>query len=199
MTRIKVILFSLLLIFNFSCKDYKQIDETPLKYKYKVDGITFQTYSRDTAMVHATLVKMLHEHTNPFDQQAYDDDTDLFVDSLVYGPDRLRMIVLVIVKNETVKLLKRENDSTFYYDAYYLFCERKSPQNSIHVYDYSGDRLSRFYDYEKISAALREYCFTRLRNDEGDEPHFNVDDKRFWDSQTFKWVLENSKATRELN
>ena len=73
-----------------------------------------------------------------------------------------------------MKLLRRENESAYYYDAYYLFCSRESLSKSIKVYDYSSYRLSFFYDHPEISKALREYCFNRLLKLDGTERHGTI-------------------------
>jgi hypothetical protein len=190
--------FILLLLFtSYCCKDYRNIGSTPSKYKYKVNKTAKASYSIDTTAIRPILTKMLDKQIKPLDLKPYDKGTDLFIDSLVYSPDQLRMIVFVIVKNSTMKLLRRENDSTYYYDAYYLFCSRESLSMPMKVFNYSGYRLSRFYDHSEIRDALREYCFNRLLKLDGTEQHYNIDDVRFWRSKDFEWVLKNSTATSE--
>jgi len=102
------------------------------------------------------------------------------------------MIALVVARNASTKLSWRENDEPFFFDAYYLFCSRQSLEESVKVYDYDRYGLSTFYDYDEIREALREHCFSRLFSVEGTEHHYNIDDKRFWSSKDFEWVLTYS-------
>jgi len=194
---IKNILIVLVILTLTSCKDSKRLSGTPTKYKYRINGITKAKYTSDTTAIRGVLAKMLDNQVKPLDLKAYDKETHLFIDSLVYSPNQLRMIVFVIVRNSSTKLLRQENDSTFYYDAYYLFCSRESLIKPIQVYDYSGYRLSFFYDYTEIREALREYCFSRMMRKERDEQYYNIDDKRFWSSKYFERVLSNSTPTSD--
>lgn len=190
----KTVLILLPLLSLFCCSR-GTTTSTPKKYQYKIHEATTEEYQEDTTSIRSVLIKMLEKQVNPFDLKTYDTETDLYIDSLVYSPDQLRMIVLIIAKNSATKLLRRENESLFYYDAFYLFCSRESANDPIKVYDYSGYRLSNFYNYVEISEALQEYCFRRLLRREGTEQHYNIDDVRFWSSKDFEWVLNNATAT----
>ena len=188
----------LLLIFTSSCcKDCKRLGGTPTKYKYRIKGVTHVEYSSDTIAIQRILTKMLDKRIKPLDLKTYDEKTVLFIDSLVYSPDKLRMIVFVITRNSTMKMLHRENDAPFFYDAYYLFCSRDSLNKPIKVYSRAGFGLINFYDYAEIREALHKYCFNQLLKLDGTTQHYNIDDVRFWKSKDFELVLRNSPATSE--
>ena len=195
----KIIILVVVLSFAilYGCKDYRGTHTTQLKYKYKIPATAFARYSDDTTAIRTILQKMLIKKTEPFDLKLYDSQTNLVIDSLIYGPDQLRMIVFVIARNSSTKLSSRENDSPFFYYAYYLFGSRQSMKDPINVFDYSGYRLGNFYDRAEISEALRDYCFNRMQRVESTEQYYNVDDKRFWNSNYFERVLRNSTATSE--
>jgi hypothetical protein len=178
------------------CNGSRSVTTTPKEYQYR-SQIAKGKYQSDTAIIRSILIKMIDNEIKPFDRKTYDKETDLFIDSMVYSPDQLRMIVFVVAKNSTMKLLRRENDLMFYYDALYLFCSRESMNAPIKVYDYSGYHLDFFYNYSEISEALREYCFNRLMRNEGAEQYYNVNDIRFWSSKYFERVLNNSTPTSE--
>lgn len=188
-----IMLFLLLVL--FCCNGGRDGSTTPKEYQYKAHEVSKARYQTDTTDLRSVLTKMIDKRTRPFDLRAYDNGTNFFIDSLVYGPDQTRMIVFVVAKNSTTKLLKRENNATYYYDAFYLFSSRESVDSSIRVYDYSGYRLNFFYSYSEIREALREYCFRRLMRSDGNDIHYNIDDIRFWSSNDFEWVLNNSAAT----
>lgn len=189
-------IFKLLLLLALcGCEGCGNKSTTPAAHKYKLHQDAKSKYAVDTTAIRTILTKMLNEKVKPFNLKMYDEQTDLFIDSLVYSPDQLRMIVFVISKNSTLKMLHRENDSGYYYDAYYLYCSRDSLKEPIKVYDRAGYGLVNFYDYEEIRGALRDYCFNRLLKLDGAIQHYNIDDKRFWSSKDFEWVVNNSIAT----
>ena len=190
-------IFLLLPFLVLSCYNRDtSVSTTPKEYQYR-SQIAKGKYQRDTAIIRSILIKMIDNQIKPLDKKTYDQGTDLFIDSIVYSPDQLRMIVFVISKNSTKKLLRIENDSMFYYDAFYLSCTRESANAPIKVYDYSGYHLIFFYNYSVISKALREYCFNRLMRNEGTEQYYNVNDIRFWSSKYFERMLNNSTVTTE--
>jgi hypothetical protein len=191
-----VFIFSLLLALC-GCKGCRSAGSTPQAYKYKISETARATYSSDTTAVTSILKKMLNDRTKPFNLKMYDKETDFFIDSLVYSPDQLRMIVFVIARNATSKMLHRENDSAYFYDAYYLYCARDSMKDPIKIYDRAGYGLVNFYDFTEIREALKEYCFNRLLKVDDTEQHYNIDDIRFWTSKDFEWVVNNSTATTE--
>jgi hypothetical protein len=105
------------------------------------------------------------------------------------------MIVLFIVKNNTDKLLVKENEAKYYYDAYYLFCSREDLNAPVKIYGRSGFRLVNFYNYNEVKNAVRDYCFLQLLSENNTkEIHYNIDDLRFWNSTDFEWVLKNAEA-----
>ena len=175
------------------CNGSRNASTTPKKYQYEIDKMAEVNYQKDTSSIRAVLRKMINEQIKPFDRETYNKGTDSFIDTLVYSPDLSSMIVFIIVKNSTMKLLQRENDSKFYYDAFYLFCSRDSANDALNVYDYTGYRLNFFYNYSEIRETLRDYCFTRMMRIEGSEQYYNINDIRFWNSKYFERVLRNSR------
>jgi hypothetical protein len=177
-----------------SCKRDVEVNSTPALFKYDGDSVSASMYSGDTAIIHDILKQMLSTKIGPFELDIYDSRTNVVIDSLIYSPDQARMIVLLIVKNRTSKLLTRDNDSDYYYDAYYLYCSKDAQDGRVTVYDYSGYRLNFFYDREDIVDALHDYCFNRLAGQDGAEYHYNIDDIRFWSSDDFEWVINNARG-----
>lgn len=161
---------------------------TTASYKNK-SVIDINLYRDDSVKVHHILEKMLTEHLHPFTPVSqFDIDTKLYIDSIIYSPDKLRMIVFLITRNSTDKLLKKENGEQYFYNANYLFASR---EDGITIYDYVGFNLVYYYNYDSIKQRLHEYCFSDLARDH----KFNIDDVRFWNSDEFKWVMNNAKGT----
>jgi hypothetical protein len=169
-----------------------QPEGTPLKYKnnYKVKK---STYIGDSTEISNILSKMLSKHLHPFRPETqFNSETDIHIDSIIYSPDELRMIVFVVTKNSTDKLFKKENGELFFYNANYLFCSRIDKNAPINVYDYVGYNLINYYSYKEIKEQLYEHCFIDL----GKDDKYNVDDVRFWKSSDFNWIVEHSEATK---
>jgi len=184
--KISLVVFALLM----GCtNDFRRTNPTPASYTYRIQQDS-NGYSNDTSNVRLVLKKMLHDKVRPFHLKKYDGRPHLIIDSLVYSPDKLRMIALVVVKN--TDMTKR---STFSHDAYYLFCSRESLAEPIKIYDFFGFGFNDFKNESDIREALREYCFTRMLKLDGNEARYNLDDIRYWSSKEFEWVLKNSLAT----
>jgi hypothetical protein len=175
-----------------SCNN--QPSTTSLKYKTIVK-LDKRQYTKDSIEIYAVLKKMLSAHLNPFiPVKEFDSGTKILVDSIIYSPDKLRIIVFVITKNTVDKLLIKENDSLFFYNANYLYCSRTNKNSPIKIYDYAGFKLVNYYNLKDIKERLRDYCFHE--NQDEIEENYNLDDVRFWKSKGFDWVIKNSVETQ---
>lgn len=184
-----------IVIISFSCgnDNYKA---TPLKFK-SVVKINKASYIADKNQICLVIKKMVNAKINPFDIKEYDKNTRIFVDTIIYSPDKTRLITFIITKNNTEKLLKKENNENYYYNANYLFCVKNNTTNVIGVFDYSSFNLVNFYSYKEIKEALYDYCFYRLFGESTQENiHYNIDDSRFWQSKDFERVIKHSNQTQ---
>jgi hypothetical protein len=170
---------------------------TPPQYKTNAK-VSSLVYKKDTTEIRKVINTMLIKHRNPFKSvDLFNSKTVIYIDSLIYGSDKLRMILFVISKNSTDKLLRKENLKKYFYNANYLFCTRESLNSPLKVYDYRGFNLVFFYSYSEIKEALNDYCFYRLSAESTkDDVHYNIDDIRFWRSDEFKLVEQYSRATQ---
>ena len=191
--KISIYLCVYLCIVNISCNSKPA--NTPLKYKnnYKVSE---DVYSRDSTEISKVLTMMLSKHVHPFrPEKQFDFNTEIRINSIIYSPDKLKMIVFVITKNSTDKLLKKENGQLFFYNGNYLYCLRGNKNSPIKVFDYAAFNLTHYYSYKEIKDRLDEHCFIDL----GKENKYNVDDVRFWESNDFVQVIKNSESTQIPN
>lgn len=173
-----------------SCQNPPSGTPSEFKIKSNYDSVT---YKKDSVEIESILRKMLSKHMNPFQPlKQFDSNTKIYLDSIIYSPDRLRMVAFVITKNSTDKLLKRENNALFFYKANYLFCSRNSKFSPITVYDYTGFNLAYYYDYDDIKKRLNEYCFFEMAGQGG----YNLDDIRFWQSDRFARIIKNASPTQ---
>jgi hypothetical protein len=184
-----------LVIMFFSCGN-DSYNGTPAKFKSFVK-INNAVYVADKNQTYSIIKKMINAKINPFDIEEYDDNTNVFIDTLIYSPDQKMLIAFIITKNSIEKLLRKENNEKYYYNANYLFCLKNNIEGKIGVFDYAGFNLVNFYSYNEIKEALHDYCFYRLFGESTRKNiHYNLDDVRFWKSKDFEMIIKNSKVTQ---
>lgn len=189
----KIYLLTVIVLLATCKSKYKS---TPKEYK-NIVNVSSMMYQSDTSEIRNVLWKMLKEHVQPFRPKEYfDSASKIYLDTLIYSPDKLKMIALVITENSTSNLMHKTNSAKFFFNGNYLFCSRVDLKSKIIVYDYSSHNIVNYYDYNDIKTRLREYCFKELSYEAFDgEKGYNIDDLRFWNSNFFKWVTGNSRAT----
>jgi hypothetical protein len=189
-----VLLVSLLslLFTNMTCN--RQNSTTPREYR-NTNRVNHNLYLKDSVEAFSVLKLMLKKNLHPFrPEKQFDSNTSIFLDSIIYSPDKLKMVVFVITKNSTNKLSEKEGKEPYFYNANYLFCSRETKDSSIKIYDYAAFNLVYYYSYNEIKKRLNEYCFLDLGQQK--ENKYNLDDLRFWQSDDFKWVSKNFNATQ---
>ncbi len=187
----------IVLVSLLSCQGNTNQSSTPSEYTYTINTAAQASYSSDTTAIRPILAKMLEKKIGPFRLEEYDSQTGFYIDSLITSPDQLRSVIFVITRNSTSKLLLRENALDYYFNAFYLYSSKEAIDSPQIIYDYSGYRLNGFYDRHEIREALREYCFNRLFRLDGEEQIYNINDKRFWNSKSWEWVLKYAAATSD--
>jgi hypothetical protein len=169
---------------------------TPPEYKQSTVVIE-QRYMEDSIYLYNVVESMLLKHIEPFSPPSYyTKTTEIYLDSVLYSPNQLRLIVFVISKVPRRTALANGKDTLSYdYDAYYLFCGRDNLNSSIKVFEYCPFRIGNYASYKEVKYALNELCFGRRATDlwNNQEPKRNIDDSRFWNSNEFNSVLAKSK------
>jgi hypothetical protein len=194
---IKIYLLTVVVLLTTCKSKYKS---TPKEYKNTI-GVGSMMYQSDTSEIRNVLMEMLNEHLQPFrPKELFDATSTIYLDTVIYSPDKLKMVALVITENSTTKLLHKTNNAKFFFNGNYLFCSRTDLTSKIFVYDYSSHNIVHYYKYNDIKTRLHEYCFKELSSEIFDgEKGYNIDDLRFWNSKVFKWVVGNSRATALAN
>ena len=183
-------LYVILIIFLSSCNSE---NGTPAQYKYKIT-ISKIEYKLDSAKIMNKLTYMLKKNVHPFTPaKQFDRNTQLFLDSIIYSPDKNKMIALVISKNSNSKLEQPLNYKTnFHYNGNYLYCKKVTSNNDIIVSDYSSFNLIHWETYNDVKERLKEECF-EVRYQLGirdKKPIYNLDDKRFWESLDYNSIMD---------
>jgi hypothetical protein len=173
----------------------QRMARTPSEYKYKV-LTSSKEYSEDSIYLYFVLETMLTKNITPFTPGSlFTKSTSLYVDSTLYSPNKLRLIVLVISK-VTNKEKKPgvggqiPND----YIGNYLFCTRDSLSAPIKIFNYGPYRLITD-SYGETKQALQELCFGRRATQQWSKgiSFQNMDDIRFWNSDEFNSVISKNR------
>lgn len=161
------------------------VKPTPREYRYP-SMVSPREYAADSSALLGLVGRMLKQNLQPFmPASAYTSETGIWVDSVLYGPDKRRLMVLVIARVPNPYKPTLEN-----YNGYFLFCDRATVSSPIRVYEYSDFSLGNYDTYSEIKEALWVLCFKRLATDRS--PAYNLDDVRFWNSNKFNRVLNGS-------
>jgi hypothetical protein len=172
----------ILILFLVACE--QGVKPTPRKYRY-LSMVSPREYAADSSTLLGLVDKMLKLNLRPFTPASYyTSETRIWVDSVLYGPDKRRLVVLVIDR------VPNSHKSTLDYNGYFLFCDRATVSSPIRVYEYSDFILGNYDTYSEIKEALWVLCFKRLATSRS--PAYNMDDVRFWNSNKFNRVLNGS-------
>ncbi len=152
------------------------------------DGISRVRFVRDSSYIDSTIRKMIIKNIKPFNNKTeYQSKTEFQVDSLLYSPDSLGIVILLISKHPISQLLIQNLDSDYFYNGIYLFSKRNNIDSVLKVYTWSPWALQHFGSYKEIQKRLYFECFKRRSEDNWDSINrkYNFNDKEFWGSDEF--------------
>jgi hypothetical protein len=188
------LIFVLILLFSF-CKGSDHEKKTPREFRsavYPGDDI----YQKDSAALVQILYEQLKNHKQAFTNSEYFESTIIIVDSILYDSSLNRIGVFVIAKNPTYRNEHSDSKQPFYFNASCYLGKRLFADSSVFKIIQLGPfSLSNFHNINQIKEAIRYSYFLELSTvqDADGKPFFdyNLDDKRFWDSETgwdaIKW------------
>jgi hypothetical protein len=188
-----LVLISIVFLWTASCG--QGIQETPVKYRSKI-LVKPEQYYQDSINIYYVLESMMIKHIDPFTLAGYyGDSTILYVDSILYSPDQLKFVILLITRH-----LHKKSDnaggSYYTFNGNCFFAKRDLIGSSIKVFQYSTFNMSDYDTYRNIKAALIEYSFLRRATSQPwneTHPTYNFDDVRFWNSGEFNSVISTIK------
>ncbi len=158
--------------------------------------ISKDLYQKDSVYLGSTLRKMVDNNIDPFvAKNEFDNHTSIFIDSIIYSPNYLRAVVLVITDNLNAKFESNSFASGKTYNGNYFFCFRDTISSPLNIIKYSPWGLIHFESFETVKKRLRDECF-RLRSSQRwseEESKYNMTDNRFWLSDEFNSVIKHSK------
>lgn len=161
--------------------EFRESVSTPNKFLSSVT-INKYLYKRDSFEIIKQLRGSLLDHKDFFDNSAYDDSTQLIVDSIVYSSDYNRLAVLVLTKNPVQKQLVPDQRYSWYYDA---TCYLGIRRTDTVILRWLGPVYTNAYNREVISKDIRNaifITFARKDTSKANIYRYNLNDVRFWKS-----------------
>ena len=166
---------------------------TPKEYLYS-SIISKTYYNRDTIYLKKLSLCLLEQNIRPFQNKSiFDSQSILILDTIIYSPDAMKMVVFFVIKNSLKKydrFIKNTNDSKF--EGIHFYCIRGS-NNEIIV-----NKDCVFFFSSNSKESLRElfysYAFERKSTDypfEGQQ-QYNLNDCRFWSSKQMIYEMNDS-------
>ena len=168
-------------------------------------------YSKDSLSLVSLIRKKIKNHQHPYysavrvnGKLIYINDslTNVYIDTIFYSSNINRIAFLGIVKNDFKKihkgLLKADsdylNDSGVLpyngqeYNGSCFLAERNDKNNLFEsISSFSKYSFNDSNSYKNISIDLRESCLSFERESEKESETYNVNDKRFWDSNIWNF------------
>ena len=157
---------------------------TPDKYKY-IDTVSKVQYERNKAELMDSIKVLIKTKGGPYYPDENDSSTGIFVDTILYSPNKEKYASFIITKNSNAKLLDKGKPNEYHYNAD-GFIGRLD--RNLDIKDLSWINAYSFILNKSLNEAsygIREMFFKEIttRKDLGGESIFknNLDDIRFWD------------------
>jgi hypothetical protein len=180
---------------NYTSKEYKSIVNVSKK-QYSKDSLSLVSIIRDKIKNHQ------HPYYNSIrvnEKSEYINDslTKIYIDSIFYNPDLSKLVFLVIVENENLKLYKGVSKDEAYsweksgnlpyegthFNGNSFIAKRNRESEIVIISSFSRNSFTNSRTYEESSIALMNDCLNHRENN--NKATYNVDDKRFWDSDVW--------------
>lgn len=159
-------------------------DTTPIKYK------NLTTISRDIYKTHKLVLAdnikiLINNKEEPYYSKENDSLTEIFIDTILYSPQKDKIAFFVITKNSNDKLLGGGDKNKYHYDAH---CFTGNLNKSFYIENLKWLRvynLSRYPNFKKARNRIREIHFKEFAGRGSSKLKYNLDDIRFWESSVW--------------
>lgn len=149
---------------------------TPQRYKNstKVDS---ETYKWQRQQLHDSIRSMVDQRRNPFYQSDNGSSTEIYIDTILYNPEKTKTAFFVITKNKERK--NNEESNIFNYRAHCLIANIVGSKfTNIRWLSYYN--ISGYESLTNTSSRIREMHFLEFKNRPKNGVKYNLDDVRFW-------------------
>jgi hypothetical protein len=180
---------------NYTSKEFKSIVHVS-KERYSKDSLNLVLCIKDKIIKHQDPYYIAVRVNNKLNY-INDSLTKIYIDTILYNSSLKRVVFLVIVYNDFLKVHKAllKSDSEYLNDSGVLpidgqefngrcfLAERKDKNNLfVSINSFSRYSFSDSNSFKNVSNNLRESCFSFERESDSDSKTYNVNDIRFWES-----------------
>lgn len=208
----------LILLIFINCNlvncQHKIEKHTPKEYISKVN-IPKEIYTKDSLVLVNSIKKDITEHKGGYYSNAFDSETKIIIDTIMYSPNNERLFFFVITKGQNRKLYPKEMTKEEMTEA------NKYSKLSLNGFNFQGKAhlaykkneiifKTQFYgittaNYENIESVRerqRQIFFKEFSAVKEEGYEYNINDKRFWNNDIFwdemKRKLEAEKELEEM-
>jgi hypothetical protein len=178
--------------FGFGCNNVKK-GLTPPEYIYN-DTVDIKTYSQYKLTLVDSIRSFIRYKDGPYYRKEFDEQTIVFVDTILFSPKRNRITFFVITKNSNDKLLSKGNKNEYHYDAN-CFIGNLKIDSIWDIRWLKALNLTRYDTHIESSERIREMYFTlfsTIKDVDGNSLYkYNLNDIRFWDGPIWQKYFEN--------
>ena len=159
--------------------------KTPAKYRYKT-VVEDSIYDQDKEYFKIEVNELIDRREGPFYPDSYELEAEVFIDSILYSPNKLKTIFFAIVKQPNKALEETDGPENSHYNAYCFLGIRDSKGKSWRIKWFDAMRFVHFDSYIEASKLIR-FRYSRnlveIKNQKGESRYkYNVNDIRFWES-----------------
>lgn len=183
-------IIGIVLGFN-SCLFNKKSYTTEKEFKNDV-RLSHDDYSSDSLKLAHFFRQMIILHISPYHSEKFDDKTTIFIDTIIYSPDKMGASVFVITRcyNGSMKVSYGIDRNDYHFNGTIHFAVVNSDfdgNSEWKVSEHHGVRYILAEDYKKMSSILRADGFNNRSGIVNDSIRieYNLDDIRIWDSKEF--------------
>jgi hypothetical protein len=167
-------------------------------------------YSKDSTILLAISKHIMKLNIGAFGGESYNEDKQLYLDSILYSPDLNKIVFWLITKDYTTHLTDvKMPDMLFCYNGHILYAFRRSIKDTLMVSEDSFYATVFNSSYKQAHDNLFEECFIykRLSNIRSNpESAYNYDDIRSWQESTWDesykephWYLSDTAVVKIEN
>lgn len=153
------------------------------------EAVESSFYTKDSLGLYGQLFDSMINHTASFTNPEYFDSTQLIIDTILYDSTFEKVALFVIAKIPTYRNPYSDSKMPYYFNgACYLGKRLRTGSVDFNIKYLGPFRLVNFDNNETIRKALKDYYFLQLTTvlDEKGRSTFkyNLNDHRFWESET---------------
>ena len=181
MTKALILLLWCLCYFVLGCNTR---NPTPDNYKY-FNSVSKEQYQRSQAEIKDSIETLIKGKHDPFQPTENDSLTEIYIDTILYGPNKDKYASFIITGNSNDKLIDKGKKEEYHYNAF-CFIGKLTTDSTIKDLTWvNAHSLVRYKSLKEVSFRIREIYFKEItmRTNLEDKSTFkyNFDDSRFWD------------------